>query len=66
MIERGASEKEVKIAIEKGEPETARKGRIVYRKNFQFNNIWRGRKYMIKQVAPVVTEENGEIIVITV
>ncbi|MCD6118188.1 DUF4258 domain-containing protein [bacterium] len=66
MLERGASEEEVKIAVQKGEKQEAKKGRIIYKKNFQFNNHWRGREYKIKQVSPVVAIEGDDIIVITV
>ena len=57
---------EVFSAISKGEVEPAHKGRTMYRKNFQFNGMWRGKKYQIKQVAPVVTGEDVRRIVVTV
>jgi len=66
MLERGASEEEVKIAIQKGEKQEAKKGRIIYKKNFQFNGHWRDREYKIKQVSPVVAIDGDEIIVVTV
>jgi len=66
ILERGTTEQEVRLAILKGEPEPARKGRIMYRKNFQFNNTWREKKYKVKQVAPIVKKENSGFIVITV
>ena len=66
MLERGASEEEVKIAIQKGEKQEAKKGRIIYKKNFQFNGHWREREYKIKQVSPVVAIDGDEIIVVTV
>jgi hypothetical protein len=66
MLERGASEEEVILAIEKGEFEPARKKRKLFRKNFQFNSIWRGRQYKIKQVAPLVADESDKIVVVTV
>ncbi len=34
MLERGATEQEVRLAILNGEPEPARKTRIMYKKNF--------------------------------
>ncbi|GEM_PF-6169639 len=37
-----------------------------YRKNFQFNGMWRGRKYQIKQVAPIVADEDDRLVVVTV
>jgi len=38
----------------------------VGRYNFQFNDTWQGRRYSIKQVAPVVADEPKEIVVVTV
>jgi hypothetical protein len=66
MIERGANETEVLLAIQNGIDEPARKGRKMYRKNFQFNGIWRGKQYKIKQVAPVVAREGSKFVVVTV
>ena len=66
MVDRGASEEEVKTAIYAGSRELARKGRIMFRKNFSFNSQWRGKHYALKQVAPVVLEEQGKIVVVTV
>lgn len=66
MFDRGASESEVKVAISTGNPEPARKGRIMFRKNFGFNSWWRGRHYAVKQVAPIVTEETDRLVVVTV
>ena len=43
-----------------------KKGRWMCRLNFQYNAIWRGRHYAIKQVAPVIAEKRNEIIVVTV
>jgi hypothetical protein len=64
--ERGADEEEVCIAISHGIKETAKQGRELCRYNFPFNKFWQGRYYSIKQVAPVIKEENNEIVVITV
>jgi Domain of unknown function (DUF4258) len=66
MAERGASEAEVILAIEKGESKSTRKNRKLFRKNFQFNGIWRGRHYNIKQVAPIVAYKGDKLIVVTV
>jgi len=40
MIERGAKEEEVLTAIRQGEAGPTRMGRVMYRKNFQFNRRW--------------------------
>jgi hypothetical protein len=66
MRERGAEQGEVVAAIREGQAEPARKNRTMYRKNFQFDEIWRGRHYRIKQVAPVVAEEPDRLVVVTV
>ena len=66
MYERGVDQAEVIAAIREGQVEPARKDRVMYRKNFQFDSIWRGRQYMIKQVAPVVVKERDRLVVVTV
>ena len=66
MLDRGASESEAQAAILTGNPELARKGRVMFRKNFTFNGWWRGRRYAVKQVAPVVAEEANKFVVVTV
>ncbi len=65
MLDRGASE-EVKMAISSGSSEPARKGRVMFRKNFSYDKSWRGKRYAIKQVAPIVAEENDRLVVVTV
>ena len=65
-IERGATETEVRRAIEQGSREQARMDREICRLNFPFGKSWQGNVYAIKQVAPVIKEESDEIVVITV
>jgi len=38
----------------------------MYRYNVPFNAVWQGRHYAVKQVAPVVAEEEDESVVVTV
>jgi hypothetical protein len=64
--ERGATEEGVRYAIEQGISEPAKRGREMYRFNFDYGNTWQGVWYAIKQVAPIIKEERGEIAVITV
>ena len=64
--ERGASESEVREAIDLGSREPAKRGRFMYRHNFEYRAKWRGEYYAIKQVAPVVVEAENEIVVVTV
>lgn len=64
--ERGTNESEVVHAIRFGVAEPAKVGRKLYRHNFAFDGRWQGRYYGLKQVAPVVAEEENELVVITV
>lgn len=65
MEERGASKEEAIQAIRNGERLTAKHGRAAFRHNFQYNSKWGNKFYHIKQVMPVVKEENV-IVVVTV
>ena len=64
--ERGATEAEVRVAVERGARESAKLGRILCRYNVPLDAVWAGQHYAIKQVAPVIREESQEIVVITV
>ena len=66
MEERGAVRSEVVKALQEGEEIPAKAGRKCYRMNFQYNGSWMGKRYRIKQVAPVVVEEDGKFVVVTV
>jgi len=44
----------------------AKKGRLSFRLNFDFNKHWGGKHCPVKQVVPIAVEENGEIAVVTV
>lgn len=66
MVERGASEEDVIRAIREGERERGKKDRWMYRLNIEYNASWEGKQYGMKQVAPVVAEEGGKLIVVTV
>lgn len=63
---RGTNEREVKQAVLRGIRQQAKKERSMCRLNFQYNQEWRGRRYAIKQVAPVIAERSNEIVVVTV
>ncbi|RKZ59758.1 MAG: hypothetical protein DRR08_13060 [Candidatus Parabeggiatoa sp. nov. 2] len=65
-VERGTNQVEVRKAIREGSQEPAKYGRVLCRANFQYNDYWQGRFYQIKQVAPVIKEEDTEMVVITV
>jgi hypothetical protein len=66
MEERGADSKEVEKAIRAGEEIPAQKNRRAYRLNFQYDRLWAGRFYRTKQVVPIVAEEAGDFVVVTV
>ena len=66
MVERGTVKEEVEETILKGERVPAKKGRHAYRFNFQYRQIWGEKWYAIKQVMPVVKEEDTGFVVITV
>ena len=38
----------------------------MFRKNFAFDGRWGGRRHRVKQVAPVVAQEPGKLVVVTV
>ena len=65
-VERGASESEVLEAVARGFREQARRGKWMYRHNFEYRELWQGRFYAVKQVAPVVAEGENEMVVVTV
>jgi hypothetical protein len=65
-LDRGASEAEIRQAILEGSRESAKKGRALCRYNIPFDEYWGGKHYRIKQVAPVIKEEEDQIVVITV
>ena len=64
--ERGTTKDEITNAIRTGKKETAKNGRFMFVSNFAYNSLWNGNFYAIKQVAPVVSVESKEIVVITV
>ncbi len=63
---RGTTPAEVVEAIGRGGREPAKKGRWIYRYNVKFDGEWAGRHYAIKQVAPVVAEDEDQCVVVTV
>ena len=66
MPDRGATRDEVEAAISAGELLPAKNDRIAFRKNFPFNQEWKGRSYAVKQVMPIVIEESNTMVVVTV
>jgi len=66
MRERGATEDEVRATVEQGEHFPARFGRTGFRRNFPFDNEWRGRYYRTKQVEAYAVRESTYWLVVTV
>ena len=65
-IERGTNEYEIEQAILKGKCDIAKKDRKIYYLSFPYREKWQGKHYAVKQVAPIVVEEEDKIVVITV
>jgi hypothetical protein len=66
MAERGATEDEVKAAVEQGEQFPAKFGRTGFRRNFLFDSQRQGRSYRTKQVEAYAIREGGDWLVVTV
>jgi hypothetical protein len=66
MLDCGASESEIDMAILTSNAEPARRGRLMFRENFAFNSQWRGKHYAVKQLVPVVAEEADRLVVVAV
>ncbi|MCX7839603.1 MAG: DUF4258 domain-containing protein [Anaerolineae bacterium] len=66
MAERGATREEVVETVRSGERVPAKRGRHGYRKNFQYERLWGGRYYAIKQVLAIVADEPDKLVVVTV
>jgi hypothetical protein len=64
--ERGATQEEIRSAVQDGDRFPAKFGRVGFRRNFQFNGIWRGKRYVTKQIEAYAVEEDGRWIVITI
>jgi hypothetical protein len=66
MLERGTNESEVVLTLEHGEQFPAKFNRTGFRRNFVFNNEWRGKYYKNKQVEVYAVKENTDWFVITI
>lgn len=66
LATRGFAAEEVEDAIRTVEWEPAALGRLQCRKTLPFDREWNGRRYALKQVAPVFVDEPDEIVVVTV
>ena len=66
MQERGATEEEIQATVAQGEQFPARFGRTGFRRNFQFDQEWRGRHYLTKLVEVYAVQQGADWLVITV
>lgn len=66
MGERGVTKSEVKTTVEQGEQFPAKFGRAGFRRNFPFDDEWRGRRYRTKQVEAFAVREGPDWLVLTV
>ena len=65
MEERGTTEEEVKATVKHGEQFPAKFNRTGFRRNFLFDNKWRGKYYKTKQVEVYAVREDIGWVVIT-
>jgi hypothetical protein len=63
LAERGATEEEVIATVEAGESFPAKFGRTGFRRNFVYNDLWRGRRYATKQVEAIAVEDQDWLVI---
>ncbi len=66
LVERGATEAEVRATIEAGERFSAKFGRTGFRRNFPFAGWWQSRSYATKQIEAYAVQDGDDWLVITV
>lgn len=60
MTERGATVLEVQLTIATGEAFPAKFGRVGFRRNFHFEDEWRGTFYQTKQVEAYAVHQDED------
>ena len=65
MAERGATDAEVRTAMDAGESFPAKYGRTGFRRNFAGSYAWRGRQYTTKQLEVYAVREDADWLVIS-
>jgi len=63
LAERGATQAEVIATVEAGERFPVKLGRSGFRRNFAYNDLWRGQRYATKQVEAIAIEEHGWLVI---
>lgn len=66
LIERCATEAEIKLTVQEGETFPAKFSRTGFRKNFPFGKAWLDKVYAVKQIEAYAVKEDGSWLVITV
>ena len=66
MAERGATDSEVSAVIQGGEQFEARFGRAGFRRNFAFDEQWRGKFYRSKQLEVYAVQDADDWLVISI
>jgi len=66
MAERGATEVEIIATVEHGEQSPAKFGRTGFRRNFTYEQEWRGRFYRTKQLEVIAVAEEGWLVITVV
>lgn len=66
MTDRGVLEEEIVQAIRTGTREAAQRGLHQFRLNLEYKGLWGGERYAVKQVLPIVAEEESRFVVVTV
>ncbi|MBU0610683.1 MAG: DUF4258 domain-containing protein [Armatimonadetes bacterium] len=61
--ERGVTQAEVVATVEGGEEFAAKYGRSGFRRNFVFDDVFRGRHYLTKQVEAYAVKEDGWLVI---
>jgi len=63
LAERGATAEEVIATVETGESFPAKFGRTGFRRNFVYNDLWRGRRFATKQVEAIAVQDHGWLVI---
>jgi hypothetical protein len=66
MAERGATEAEILATVRQGEQFPAKFGRTGFRRNFVYEQEWRGRFYRTKQLEVIAVPEDGWLVLTVV
>ena len=66
MLRRGTTPEELQNSIKHSTWKSAGQSRYECTKNFDYNQNWNNKHYLVKQVRPIFVEENERIVVVTV